>query len=358
MQRKFHFLLMLMIAQAACLAAGLVVHTRQQLVVSQTIQTGEQTAQDSILIAANVFVWTFGLQGAVAWVLIGRMLGRHQVTESLSRDEVYLRTQELIRTRDAVIFGLAKLAESRDPETGHHLERIAAYSTRLASAIRRHPKYHDAIPASFMQTIGINSALHDIGKVGIPDHVLLKPGPLTEEEIAIMRHHPRIGADCIEQIQRRLGESTFLHQAREIALYHHERWDGTGYPFGIHSEEIPLSARIVTIADVYDALTSRRVYKDPYSHAVSVEKIKQAAGRQFDPQLVEIFLSIESQFEEIAISLRAPDEEGPLGPQHPDDRCEDLISEESGNLLESLTGYHPLRQSTSPAIHSAINHAG
>ena len=358
MHRKYHFLLMLLIAQAACLAAGLVVHTRQQMAVAKSVQSGSELARDSVLIAANVFVWTFGLQGAVAWVLIGRMLGRHQVTESLSRDEVYLRTQELIRTRDAVIFGLAKLAESRDPETGHHLERIAAYSTRLSSAIRRHPKYHDAIPATFMQSIGINSALHDIGKVGIPDHVLLKPGPLTEEEIAIMRQHPRIGADCIEQIQRRLGESTFLHQAREIALYHHERWDGSGYPFGIHSEEIPLSARIVTIADVYDALTSRRVYKDPYSHAVSVEKIKQGAGRQFDPQLVEIFLSIESQFEEIATSLRAPDEEGPLALQPSDDRCEDLISEESGNLLESLGGFQIPHPSVRAVPNTVINHAG
>ena len=338
MHRKTRFLLMLLIAQASCLAAGLVVHTRQQITLAQSSAQGTQTAQDSILLGANIFVWTFGLQGAVAWILIGRLHGRHEVQEGQSRDEVYLRTQELIRTRDAVIFGLAKLAESRDPETGHHLERIAAYSTRLATAIRRHPKYRDAMPSSYVASIGINSALHDIGKVGIPDHVLLKPGPLSEDEIAIMRHHPRIGADCIEQIQRRLGESNFLFQAREIALYHHERWDGSGYPFGLHSDEIPLSARIVTIADVYDALTSRRVYKDPYSHEVSVEKIRQGSGRHFDPQLVEIFLSIETQFEEIANSLRAPDEDGPLTNNQGEDRAEDLISEETGNLLESLTG--------------------
>jgi putative two-component system response regulator len=338
MLRKSKFLCMLLIAQAVCLAAGLIVHTRQQITLSQTADRAAHSALDSILLGANIFVWTFGLQAAVAWILIGRLYGRHEVQEGHSRDEVYLRTQELIRTRDAVIFGLAKLAESRDPETGHHLERIAAYSTRLAAAVRRHPKYRDAMPASYVQSIGINSALHDIGKVGIPDHVLLKPGPLSEDEIAIMRLHPRIGADCIEQIQRRLGESNFLFQAREIALYHHEKWDGTGYPFGIHSEEIPLSARIVTIADVYDALTSRRVYKDPYSHQVSVEKIKQGSGRHFDPQLVEIFLSIETQFEEIAISLRAPDEDGPLINNQAEDRSEDLISEETGNLLESLTG--------------------
>jgi putative two-component system response regulator len=356
MQSKTRFLLMLLIAQAACLAAGLVVHTRQQMVLAQSAASGVETMLDSIVLGANIFVWTLGLQAAVAWILIGRLLGRHQVQEVQSRDEVYQRAQEVIRTRDAVIFGLAKLAESRDPETGHHLERIAAYSTRLSSAIRRHPKYRDAVSVSFVQSIGINSALHDIGKVGIPDHVLLKPGPLSVDELIIMRTHPRIGADCIEQIQRRLGESTFLYQAREIALYHHERWDGTGYPFGIHSEEIPLSARIVMIADVYDALTSRRVYKDPYSHAVSIEKIRQGAGRHFDPDLVEIFLSIAPQFEEIAISLRAPDEEGPHTGNSFDDRCEDLISEATGNLIESLTGNHSIR-SNSPTP-TVINHAG
>ena len=357
MHRKTLFLLMLFVAQAACLAAGLVVHTRQQMVLAQSIRAGAESTHDAGLLGANIFIWTFGLQAAVAWVLIGRLFGRHQEKEELSRDEVYLRSQEVIRTRDAVIFGLAKLAESRDPETGHHLERIAAYSTRLSSAIRRHPKYRDAISASFVQSIGINSALHDIGKVGIPDHVLLKPGLLNEEETAIMRTHAKIGADCIESIQRRLGESTFLHQAREIALYHHERWDGTGYPFGIHSDEIPLAARIVMIADVYDALTSRRIYKDPYSHAVSIEKIRQGAGRHFDPQLVEIFLSIESQFEEISISLRAPDEEGPHMNSQPDDRAEDLLTEEAGNLIESVTGNHAKRAHPLSVTHPIIQHA-
>lgn len=254
----------------------------------------------------------------------------------------------MIRTRDAVIFGLAKLAESRDPDTGQHLERIAAYSTKLALAARRHPKYHDLVSLSFAQSIGVSSALHDIGKVGIPDHVLLKAGPLNEEETAIMRQHPRIGADCIEQIQRRLGESNFLHQAREIALYHHERWDGKGYPCGIHSEEIPLSARIVTIADVYDALTSRRVYKDPYPHAVSVEKIRQGSGTQFDPILVDVFLQIESQFEQIAKSLRAPEEDRIETESATDDRTSELIPEVAGDLIESLTGAGKLRPDSTP----------
>ncbi|RLS56624.1 MAG: HD domain-containing protein [Planctomycetota bacterium] len=340
MHRKTLFLTMLLIAQATCLAAGLVVHTRQQVAISRSIDSGDELAQQSIFLGANIFLWTFGLQAAVAWTLIGRLFGRHQVQTDQSRDETYLKTQELIRTRDAVIFGLAKLAESRDPETGHHLERIAAYSTRLASAARRHPKFRDQVSLAFIQAIGINSALHDIGKVGIPDGVLLKPERLTDDEILIMRQHPRIGADCIEQIQRRLGESKFLEQAREIAMYHHEQWDGSGYPYGLHGDEIPLSARIVMIADVYDALTSRRVYKDPYTHDVSVERISQAAGRHFDPDLVDVFMSIHPQFHEIARLMRAPDEPDTIIPSDRDLETNDLISESVGNLLESLTGHH------------------
>ena len=343
---------MLLVAQAVCLAAGLVAHTRQQVLLSRSSPQASATVQDSILLGANVFVWTFGLQATVAWVLIGRLFGRHEAQEGVSREETYLKTQELIRTRDAVIFGLAKLAESRDPDTGQHLERIAAYSTKLALAARRHPKLHDLVPMSFAQSIGVSSALHDIGKVGIPDHVLLKAGPLNEEETAIMRQHPRIGADCIEQIQRRLGESNFLQQAREIALYHHERWDGKGYPCGIHSEEIPLSARIVTIADVYDALTSRRVYKDPYPHAVSVEKIRQGAGQHFDPLLVEVFLSIEAQFEQIAISLRAPDENRIESEAATVEQAAGLIPEVAGDLIESLTGVGKVRQEAQPKAHA------
>jgi HD-GYP domain-containing protein (c-di-GMP phosphodiesterase class II) len=350
--RKPRFLLMLLVAQAACLAAGLVAHTRQQMILGQNGPGSAVSTLETILLGVNVFVWTFGLQATVAWILIGRLFGRHEAQEGVSREESYFKTQELIRTRDAVIFGLAKLAESRDPDTGQHLERIAAYSTKLALAARRHPKLHDLVSMTFAQSIGVSSALHDIGKVGIPDHVLLKAGPLNEEETAIMRQHPRIGADCIEQIQRRLGESNFLHQAREIALYHHERWDGKGYPCGIHSEEIPLSARIVMIADVYDALTSRRVYKDPYPHAVSVEKIRQGAGLHFDPLLVEVFLSIEAQFEQIARSMRAPDESRIESEAATVERSAQLIPEVAGDLIESLTGVGKARQDTLNKAHA------
>lgn len=208
--------------------------------------------------------------------------------------------QALIRTRDAIVFGLAKLADSRDRDTGWHLERMSLYSTRLASELQNHPSFRDVITPIFVRLIEPSSVLHDIGKVGIEDRILLKPGPLTDDERAKMQTHAAIGGECLKQIERRLGESNFLQMAREIAFHHHERWDGTGYPLGLLGEKIPLSARIVAIADVYDALTNIRPYKEAFPHQLAVSIIRSEAGQQFDPRLVEVFLQIESQFAEIA----------------------------------------------------------
>jgi HD-GYP domain-containing protein (c-di-GMP phosphodiesterase class II) len=250
------------------------------------------------------FLWTFGLQTIVAWLVLSRLTGEHSRTRRQTEQHTARTAQELIRTRDAVIFGLAKLAESRDQDTGHHLERIALYSTRLATALRRHPRYSAAVSPAFVRLIGISSALHDIGKVSVEDAILQKPGRLSEDERFRMQLHAEVGGECIKQIERRLGNSNFLAMAREIALFHHERWDGAGYPSGLAGEAIPLAARIVAIADVYDALASPRVYKSAYPHASCVEIIAREAGRQFDPDLVEVFLSVESQFSEIAARFR------------------------------------------------------
>jgi putative two-component system response regulator len=203
-----------------------------------------------------------------------------------------------------VILGLAKLAESRDTDTGLHLDRIAWYSSKLATALKRHPRYAQAISPAFLRMIGTSSALHDIGKVGISDSILHKPGPLTPEESAVMERHTTLGGECIRQIQRRSGASAFLNMAYEIAMYHHERWNGEGYPKGLRGEEIPLAARIVAIADVYDALSVERVYKPAYPHEQCVQMIRREAGAHFDPDLVEVFLGIESQFREIARRMR------------------------------------------------------
>ncbi|QDU38874.1 Cyclic di-GMP phosphodiesterase response regulator RpfG [Maioricimonas rarisocia] len=214
-------------------------------------------------------------------------------------EEMLLSARELERTRDAVIFGLAKLAESRDPDTGRHLERISLYATRLAAALRRHPSYRAEVTPAFVKSIGISSVLHDIGKVGIEDSILLHPGKLSPEQRQQMQVHTTLGGECILEIERRLGDSGFLRMAREIAFAHHERWDGKGYPNGLKGDQIPLAARIVAIADVYDALSVRRVYKPPMPHEFCVNEIRNNAGTQFDPQLVDVFLSISDQFRDI-----------------------------------------------------------
>jgi HD-GYP domain-containing protein (c-di-GMP phosphodiesterase class II) len=316
MRRVVRPLCVLMLLQGVCLAAGLLIHDRflvsTALWKQQTATPGspeadqplpEETAQLFAAMpaaGAMAFVWTIGLQSAIAYFLLARLQGEHLRRQSKSDEQSLQHTRDLLRTRDAVIFGLAKLAESRDPETGHHLERISLYSTRLAAAISRDPKYSRVITPSFVRLIGISSALHDIGKVAVEDSVLLKPGELTSSERFRMQLHVEVGAESIREIERRLGTSNFLEMAREIANSHHERWDGEGYPSRLAGEKIPLAARIVAIADVYDALSARRVYKEALPHSECVEIIRQEAGRQFDPELVRIFLDVAPQFEEIA----------------------------------------------------------
>ena len=250
------------------------------------------------------FLWICGLQSIVAYLLITRIHLQHEQQQEISHSTLVMRAKELVRTRDAVTFGLAKLAESRDSDTGRHLERIALYSTRLATALRRHPKFRAEIQPSFIQTLGVSSALHDIGKVGIPDGILLKPGPLTDDERQTMQTHAMTGGDCLRQVEKRIGFDSFLSMAREIAYHHHERWDGTGYPDKLSGEAIPLPARIVAIADVYDALVSKRTYKDAFSHEKSIEIIRAEAGKQFDPEMVEVLLTIQSQFKQVSDRYR------------------------------------------------------
>jgi HD-GYP domain-containing protein (c-di-GMP phosphodiesterase class II) len=151
-----------------------------------------------------------------------------------------------------------------------------------------------------VKLIGISCALHDIGKVGVPDSVLLKPGPLTDEERSQVQLHAAVGGDCIREIELRLGGSNFLQMAREIAYSHHERWDGSGYPYGRSGEDIPLAARIVAIADVYDSLSTTRVYKPPYPHEKCVSFIRDESGKHFDPRLVDVFLRMEAEFHQIS----------------------------------------------------------
>lgn len=246
-------------------------------------------------------IWTCALLSIVVYLVSGKFYDEVEREQKQVSAASLKQTQNLIRTRDAVIFGLAKLADSRDPETGDHLERISTYSTTLASCLRRHPKFRDEVTPSFVRIIGISSALHDIGKVGIEDSILRKPEGLTEDERQRMQLHPGIGAECLGEIEQRLGSSNFLQMAREIALAHHERWDGAGYPNGMAGGDIPLSARIVAIADVYDALSCKRVYKRAVPHSECVAIIASQAGKHFDADIIEAWLTIEGQFREIAL---------------------------------------------------------
>jgi len=204
-----------------------------------------------------------------------------------------------LETRDVAIFAMAKLAESRDPETGAHLERVRSYCRVLAKDLASTPKFQSEVDGEFIKLIYLTSPLHDIGKVGIPDSVLLKPGRLSDREFEIMKMHAMLGAQTLDAALQAFPGVKFLQMAREIAATHHERWDGSGYPRGLIGRAIPLSGRIMALADVYDALSSKRVYKDAFTHEIARSMIVKDAGTHFDPDVVEAFVRTEQQFVDI-----------------------------------------------------------
>ncbi len=204
-----------------------------------------------------------------------------------------------LEMRDMAIFMMAKLAESRDPDTGQHLERVQRYSRTLANEMAQRPKFQEIIDADYLRLIYQTSPLHDIGKVGTPDHILLKRGKLTNDEFEIMKRHTSLGASTLDNALSKYPRASFLIMARDIAASHHERFDGTGYPEGLAGTDIPLCARIVSVADVYDALTSVRVYKDAFSHERTTEIILEASGTHFDPDVVHAFQACNAKFKDI-----------------------------------------------------------
>lgn len=215
-----------------------------------------------------------------------------------------------LESRHVAIFGMAKLAESRDPETGQHLERVRAFSRSLALHMRKSEDFRDQLTLEFIDTVYLTSPLHDIGKVGIPDCVLLKPGRLDDAEFQIMKTHTQIGADTLSAAVAQYPEVDFLRIARDIALTHHERFDGAGYPRGLRGDDIPLCGRIVALADVYDALTSKRVYKSAYTHQMAVNIIAEQKGRQFDPRAVDAFIACQHEFLDFRSRFAEPGETG------------------------------------------------
>lgn len=249
--------------------------------------------------------------GVLGVTLLGSVMLVRRYDSVLARSnerlesEVERRTIRGLSILHGLVFGLAKLADYRDTDTGRHLERICRYCQLLGEELLgRHPQ----VDIAWIERLKLASSMHDIGKVGIPDSILLKAGPLTPDERRVMERHPVIGADTLIAIRQRVGDDELINMGIQVTLSHHEKYDGTGYPYRLQGEQIPLAARIVALADVYDALTSERVYKRPYSHEEAVERIRAARGTHLDPELVDAFLAARARFDEARIQLHSSSE--------------------------------------------------
>lgn len=221
---------------------------------------------------------------------------------------VRAKTDELLLTRETTIQCMATLAETRDHETGGHIKRTKNYVRLLAQVLAGHPRFEEGIEKAG-EHLYRSAPLHDIGKVGIPDGILFKPGKLGPEEFQIIKGHARIGWEALSHAEKTLGSNSFLGYAAEIAYTHHEKWDGSGYPRGLAGDDIPVSGRLMALADVYDALISRRVYKPPFPHSRAVEIIAEGSGSHFDPAVVEAFKELAEEFRGVAIDNADYDEE-------------------------------------------------
>lgn len=222
--------------------------------------------------------------------------------------EVALRTLEVQAIQDVTIMAMTSLAETRDNETGNHIRRTQLYVKALAERLREHPRFAHVLTERMIDLLYKSAPLHDIGKIGIPDAILLKPGKLTVEEFEVMKTHTTLGREAIEEAERRLGmRVAFLSVAKEIAYSHQEKWDGTGYPLGLKGDAIPVSARLMAVADVYDALISRRVYKPAFTHEQACATIVRGRGSHFDPDMADAFVELAGDF--LRISQRYPDPE-------------------------------------------------
>ncbi len=231
------------------------------------------------------------------------LLNHNQVLE----EEVSQRLSEINKLQDATIFVMVSLAEFRDECTGNHIRRTQAYIRSLAEELAKLPHYTSELTSQRIEVMEKSSPLHDIGKITIPDHILLKPGKHTDEEFEIMKTHSERGYDILKRAGNFMGESgDFLNCAMDIALYHHEKWDGSGYPKGLKGLDIPLPARLMAVADVYDALRSERPYKEAFSHEKSMDIINQSRGSHFDPEIVDALCLIEDQC--VSIIDNWPDE--------------------------------------------------
>jgi response regulator RpfG family c-di-GMP phosphodiesterase len=271
------------------------------------IRTGDarvRTVRDHSMLMGKA---VFGvLLDVSAYISFNEQLKETLETQRNLNERLSSTTAMLQKTQATTMKSLAKLAEYRDKETGGHLQRICEYMRIVTREIQKDQPYDFHVAGEYSEDIYLSGMLHDIGKVGVPDQILLKPGPLDDAEWPIMKKHTNWGHRILNQADHELGEQSFLTLASRIALHHHEWWDGSGYPHALVGDEIPLSARIGALADVYDALTSRRPYKEAWTHDQAVDEIQRLTAKQFDPVIVGIFATLESQFE--AVRNRFSDE--------------------------------------------------
>jgi putative two-component system response regulator len=242
---------------------------------------------------------------ALVTLRIKNQLQLKQQRDQLKRQTDHLhelvdeKTADLRKTLKVMLMSLGSLAEYRDPETGEHIKRTQVIVQRLAEQLRKNPKFAETITPEYIENLATAAPLHDIGKVGIHDRILRKPGSLTQDERKVMMQHPQMGYDVLQEATKELHDSPMVRIAAEMALGHHEYWNGEGYPNHKKADDIPIGARIMAVADVYDALVSKRPYKDPYPHQVAVEEIIKGKGTQFDPDVVDAFLTIADELPEI-----------------------------------------------------------
>jgi putative two-component system response regulator len=283
------------------------VATRDIPIIFLTAMTGTDDEKKGLELGAVDFI-TKPVNPPIVMARVATQLHVKAAADFLKDQNVYLetevtkRTAELSAVQDVTIMAMASLAETRDSDTGNHIRRTQYYVKALAEKLRTHPRFSAYLTDTTIETLFKSAPLHDIGKIGIPDRILLKPGKFTADEFEIMKSHTTLGRDAIVRAEEQLNlKVDFLNCAKEIAYYHQEKWDGSGYPTGIKGDAIPISARLMAVADVYDALISRRVYKDGMSHEKAVSIIVEGRGSHFDSSIVDAFLELQDEFRAIAL---------------------------------------------------------
>ena len=295
MNANLHILIMLEVAFVVAVMVGYILLSILQY--SRNMRLSIETERQGLVRVVK------GELDTVVPIVTNDEFARIAEMTNVMTDRLRSTMDDLRSTQDATIGALVSLAAKRDTETGLHLKRTQAYVEVLAHALRGCGHHAEALDDATIATLRRSAPLHDIGKVGVPDEILQKPGKLTKAEFDVMKTHTTIGAAALVEAEAEMGGSSFLSTAREIAESHHEKWDGTGYPYGLAGEAIPLSGRLMALADVYDALRSKRCYKDAMSHEAACDIIRKGRGKHFDPNIVDAFENAERFFDEIAVAL-------------------------------------------------------